>query len=63
MKIAIKEADKVNYLVYFIVCYLMVYSVSILFGIIIDVFNCGQTTLIERKKKDENDDDKNSPID
>ena len=45
--IEIKNANFVNYPTYFCVCFLCIYSVSILIGIIIDVFNCGQTTLLE----------------
>ncbi len=39
--------DIINYPIYFIVCYLLFYSVSILIGIVIDIFNCGQTTLLD----------------
>ena len=44
---AIEEPNTVNYPVYFLVCYLLVYSVSILIGIVIDIFNSGQTTLLD----------------
>ena len=47
MGITIKYANRVNYFVYFLVCYLLVYSVSILIGIVIDIFNSGQTTLLD----------------
>ena len=47
MGIVIKEPNTVNYPVYFLVCYLLVYSVSILIGIVIDIFNSGQTTLLD----------------
>lgn len=47
MGIAIEEPNIVNYPVYFLVCYLLVYSVSILIGIVIDIFNSGQTTLLD----------------
>jgi hypothetical protein len=47
MDIEIKESNVVNYPVYFFVCYLLVYSVAILIGIVIDIFNSGQTTLSE----------------
>ena len=47
MGITIEYANLVNYLVYFFVCYLLVYSVSILIGIVIDIFNSGQTTLLD----------------
>lgn len=47
MGIAIEEPNTVNYPVYFGICYLLVYSVSILIGIVIDIFNSGQTTLFD----------------
>lgn len=47
MNIEIKESNVVNYPLYFFVCYLLVYSVSILIGIVIDIFNCGQTSILE----------------
>ena len=47
MEIKIEKPNFVNYPVFFFVCYLLVYSVSILFGTIIDIFNSGQTTLFE----------------
>ena len=47
MDIEIEKPNAVNYPVYFFVCYLLVYSVSILIGIVIDVFNSGQTILLE----------------
>ncbi len=47
MGLAIEEPNTVNYPVYFFVCYLLVYSVFILIGIVIDIFNSGQTTLLD----------------
>lgn len=47
MDIEIANPDFVNYPVFAIICYLLVYSVSILIGIVIDIFNCGQTTLLD----------------
>jgi hypothetical protein len=47
MDIEFKESNLVNYPVYFLVCYLLVYSVSILIGIVIDIFNSGQTSILE----------------
>lgn len=47
MGIAVEEPNTVNYPVYFLVCYLLVYSVSILICIVIDIFNSGQTTLLD----------------
>lgn len=45
--ITIKYPNIINYPVYFFVCYLLVYFVSILIGIVIDIFNSGQTTLLD----------------
>ena len=47
IEIEIKEPNCVNYPIYFLVCYLLIFSIVILFGIIIDIFNSGQTTLLE----------------
>lgn len=47
MDIEIKEPNAVNYSAYFFVCYLLVYSVSILIGIVIDIFNSGQISILE----------------
>lgn len=47
MGIVIEKPNTVNYPIYFLVCYLLVYSVSILIGIVIDIFNSGQTTLLD----------------
>ncbi|MBO5380690.1 MAG: hypothetical protein J6A40_01180 [Bacteroides sp.] len=47
MEITIEYANIVNYSIYFLVCYLLVYSVSIIIGIVVDIFNSGQTTLLE----------------
>lgn len=47
MDIAIANPELVNYPVFFVICYLLVYSVSILIGIVIDIFNSGQTSLLE----------------
>ena len=46
MNIEITNPNLINYPVYFIVCYLLIYSVSILIGIVIDIFNSGQTSLL-----------------
>lgn len=45
--ITTRYSNIINYPVYFGVCYLLVYSVSILIGIVIDIFNSGQTTLLD----------------
>lgn len=47
IEIEIGEPNCVNYPIYFLVCYLLIFSIVILFGIIIDIFNSGQTTLLE----------------
>ena len=47
MEIEIQEPNIVNYPAFFVICYLLVYSVSILLGIVIDIFNSGQTTILE----------------
>lgn len=47
MNIAINHPNSVNYFVFFFLCYLLIYSVSILIGIVIDIYNCGQTTLLD----------------
>lgn len=47
MNIEIAQPEYVNYPVFFVVCYLLIYSVSILTGVIIDIFNSGQTILLE----------------
>lgn len=47
MEIAAEKPDYINYPTYFVVCYLLVFSVSILVGIVIDIFNSGQTTLLD----------------
>ena len=47
MGIPVKHSNFVNYFTYFSVCYLLVYSVSILIGIVIDIFNSGQTALLD----------------
>ena len=53
MGIAIDKPNAVNYPVYFLVCYLLIYSVSILIGIVIDIFNSGQTTLLDNSSNAE----------
>ena len=39
-------ADIINYVVYFLFSFLLVYSVFILIGIVIDIYNSGQTSLL-----------------
>ena len=41
-------AKHINYTVYFIICFLLMYSLIILIGIIEDIFNCGQTSLKDK---------------
>ena len=55
LEIEISVPEIVNYPTYFLVLNLLLFSVSILFGIVIDIFNCGQTTLLDEdnnKNKD-----------
>ena len=47
--IQIENPNIVNYPIYISVCYLLVFSVSILIGIVVDIFNCGQTTILDSK--------------
>lgn len=58
--IQIERPEIVNYPTYFIVCYFLIYSVSILTGIVIDIFNSGQTVLINNENQN-NDKSNNSP--
>lgn len=46
MNVEVNSPNRVNYPIYFIVCYLLTYSVYILIGVVIDIFNSGQTTLL-----------------
>lgn len=52
IEIRVQNSDMINYPTFFIVCYLLVFSVYILIGIVIDVFNSGQTTLLDDGKND-----------
>src|SRR5699024_2339438 len=45
--ITIKFRNSINKYVYLFICKLFVYFVSILIGIVIDIFNSGQTTLLD----------------
>lgn len=45
--ISINNPDRINYPIFFLISYLLIYSVNILIGIIIDIFNCGQTILLD----------------
>lgn len=47
MGIECRYANIINFTTFFVVCYLLLYSVAILFGIIIDIFNAGQTIVID----------------
>ena len=49
LEIKINRPEIINYPIYFIICYFLVYSVSILIGIVIDIFNSGQTVLINNE--------------
>lgn len=46
MQIKCKYAIAVDYAVYFSITFLLIFSVYILYGIVIDIFNSGQTTLL-----------------
>ena len=45
--IEIEHPNRVNYPIYFIICYLLTYSVCVLIGVVVDIYNSGQTALIE----------------
>ncbi|MFZ4455478.1 MAG: hypothetical protein ACOYOT_04585 [Bacteroidales bacterium] len=47
MNIAIDNPCSINYISFFFICYLLLYSITILIGIVIDVFNSGQTILFD----------------
>lgn len=51
MKIEAQNPDVINYFAFFLVCYSLIYSVSILIGIVIDIFNSGQTVLLDDSNK------------
>lgn len=51
MKIAVSHSNVVNYITYFLTSYLIIFSICILIGIVIDIFNCGQTALFDDNKK------------
>lgn len=53
MNIAIENSNRINYPVFFFICYLLLYSISILIGIVIDIFNSGQTVLLDNDDKNE----------
>ena len=47
LNIPIEHPNRVNYPIYFIICYLLTYSVCVLIGVVIDIFNSGQTALVK----------------
>jgi hypothetical protein len=47
MNIDIENSNIINYPAFFFICYLLLYSISILIGIVIDIFNSGQTVLLD----------------
>lgn len=47
LNIEIEHPNRINYPVYFVICYLLTYSVCILIGVVVDIFNSGQTVLID----------------
>lgn len=51
MNIQSPNSDAINYLVLFTLSYLFIYSIAILIGITVGVFNCGQTTLVDKDKR------------
>ena len=51
MNVQSSNSETINYLVLFVLCYLFIYSIAILIGITVDIFNCGQTILIKEKKQ------------
>jgi len=46
MDIAIENSNHINYPIYLFINYLILYSIFILIGIVIDIFNSGQTVLL-----------------
>ena len=48
LNIEIDCPNIVNYPIFFFVCYLLIYSVYVIFGVVIDLFNSGQTILLEK---------------
>lgn len=55
MDVAIENPNRINYSIFFLICYLLLYSITILTGIVIDIYNSGQTSLL-----DEDDNNTNS---
>lgn len=47
LNIEVEHPNRVNYPIYFFICYLLTYCVCVLIGVVIDIFNSGQTVLIE----------------
>ena len=45
--ICIEHSDIANYFAFFLTAYLLTYSVTILIGIVIDIFNIGQTIFLD----------------
>lgn len=45
INIGINYCELLNYFAYFLISFLLFFSVSVLFGIIIDIYNCGQSEL------------------
>ncbi len=42
-----EHPNVVNYPVYFTICYLLTYSVCILIGVVVDLYNTGQTVIVD----------------
>lgn len=54
MKIKSINSDLINYRVFFFISYLLLYSITILIGIVIDIFNSGQSTLLDEDSEKTN---------
>lgn len=53
MKIYSPYSVVINFIVFFIICFLVMLSITILWGVIIDIFNSGQTALINQSNETE----------
>lgn len=50
LEVECKCENKVNTLVYFFISFLLFYSVNVLIGVVIDIFNIGQTRIIKKEE-------------
>lgn len=55
MNISVENSNSINYPVFILICFLLLYSVSILIGIVIDIFNSGQTILLDNSKENKHE--------